>query len=789
MDHEAQATWPEGAHPSYLLHPVTLESYRCAVRVTARGVQLSPVPAADPAGASVLGIPWRSVRGFGAEDRGAAPDGSMFQVLEIVTDQGTLTLLMAAPEVSVLMASTARFSTRWSRSRRLSHFAAPRAIFAALAVVAASVRRLVGVLRPVVVGPLAALMKVTASQRGRFAATTLGLLLMASWEALRTRLRAIAGAHRRLVGSALAGVLSITIVVVVVSSLGVDGPPAGSQENDTTTIAGNAGMSTGPMLGAHPPHRGSVSLPAATAPPEPAPPSLANAAPLQSHEIFAFAPYWTLNQSGGFDVSAMTTLAYFSVGVNPDGSLDQSDSGWAGYQSQALADLITRAHAAGSRVVLTVSCFAQSALDALTSSATAPQTLATALVAAVAAKNMDGVNLDFEGAGSGDQAGLTHLVSVVSAALKAANPHYQVTMDTYASSAGDPNGFYDIGALAPFVDAFFVMAYQLNLKASSSASSPLTSGMFSDLTTLTQYTSVVPPSKVILGIPYYGYDWPTSDGTLNATATGGATPVAYSQVVAGNHPAYWDPVTDTAWTSFQVGSQWHEQFFEDPTSLYMVAQLAQWFHVGGLGIWALGFDGNDPHMLGALLGFAPAAKTGLAGPVSTTTTTTSTSTTTTTTTPAPLPDAPTTTTAPAAPTTTTPTPTTAPPPSTTSTAPSGGGSSLIYSGTWAGQTVSLTRSSTTPSGPLYVGEMTGFQTNDPTLSCLEKDSGLSVYETSPTATQDYVIAAQPTDCATATFSFPVPGTSGSNTQSNTQSSAQTQTSDSTAATATAGSGP
>jgi len=66
---------------------------------------------------------------------------------------------------------------------------------------------------------------------------------------------------------------------------------------------------------------------------------LADAPPLQPHEIFGFAPYWTLNQSANFDVSGMTTLAYFSVGVNPDGSLDESDSGWAGYQSQALATL------------------------------------------------------------------------------------------------------------------------------------------------------------------------------------------------------------------------------------------------------------------------------------------------------------------------------------------------------------------------------------------------------------------------------------------------------------------
>ena len=44
------------------------------------------------------------------------------------------------------------------------------------------------------------------------------------------------------------------------------------------------------------------------------------------------------------------------------------------------------------------------------------------------------------------------------------------------------------------------------------------------------------------------------------------------------------------------------------------AQLANFFHIAGVGIWALGMDGNDPAMLAALLGNAPVAKDALTGP-------------------------------------------------------------------------------------------------------------------------------------------------------------------------------
>ena len=129
-----------------------------------------------------------------------------------------------------------------------------------------------------------------------------------------------------------------------------------------------------------PSHTRPSHLAAATTAPEPAPPSLAGAPPLQSHEVFGYAPYWTLPQSSGFDVQDLTTLAYFSVDANGDGSLDESGSGWNGYESQDLVDLVNRAHAAGDRVVLTVTCFSQTSLDQITSDPSAAGRLSAALI-------------------------------------------------------------------------------------------------------------------------------------------------------------------------------------------------------------------------------------------------------------------------------------------------------------------------------------------------------------------------------------------------------------------------
>ena len=637
----------------------------------------------------------------------------------------------------------------------------------------------------------------TAVQAGR----SLGGRL-AAW-ARQTR------AHRRLVAGTVVVVVALVAAAgLVVSATSSYGDPGRPVHPASSGVSGNASL---PMLGDLADGR-VQKLPPATTTAAPAPAALAAAAPMAAHEVFGFAPYWTLGQSTGFDLAGLTTVAYFSIGINPNGTLDESGSGWNGYGSQALVNLIDRAHAAGVRVVLTVNDFDQQSLNQLTASPTAAGTLAQALITAVQAKNLDGVNLDLEGTDSADQGGLTNLVTTVAGALHQVDPHWQVTMDTYASAAADPGGFYDIPALAQAVDGFFVMQYSPNLSGSAEATSPLTSPLFSDLTTAKQYTAVVPAAKVILGAPFYGLDWPTTGDTLAATATGTVADLSYAQIAAASaagRPTYWDPVTDSAWTAYQVGTQWHETFFDDPTSLYEVGQLADQYGLGGVGIWALGMDGNDPAMVAALDGtapsitYAPSPGTPPAPTAAPSTTTPSASTTG----PAPAP-------APASvpasgggvPSSTS-TSTTAPPAATTTTTTTSAGSTASGPGTgagtptytaqgvWDAKTVTLVPEPAVPaaaltqSGAKKVGTLTGFSSTDPAMACLQDAPTLAVWQlpatsssTSTTTTttttttqpgdgpQYTVVATQPADCSSAAYTFnPPPGTwsSGSATTTTT----------------------
>ena len=248
-----------------------------------------------------------------------------------------------------------------------------------------------------------------------------------------------------------------TAFVILCAGL-VAGGVIGSTSATTPPPHSTTGGPQATRLAVHPAH---LNLSPATSTAAPAPPSVALTS-TSPHEVFGYAPYWSMSNASSFPVGDFSTIAYFSVDVNPNGSIEQSGPGWTGYESQNLVDLVTRAHQAGVRVVLTATDFSQASLDTLTHDPGAADILGANLLALVETKRLDGVNLDLEGVGSADRAGLDRLVSRVSFLLRLADPHYQVTMATYASSATDPGGFYDISGLAPSVDAFFVMAYDVN---------------------------------------------------------------------------------------------------------------------------------------------------------------------------------------------------------------------------------------------------------------------------------------------------------------------------------------
>jgi len=365
----------------------------------------------------------------------------------------------------------------------------------------------------------------------------------------------------------------------------------------------------------------------ASIPASPSPSVVPTASTGLQREVFGFLPYWELSDSTTtLDYDVLSTVAYFGVGSDKYGNLLKQGStgavttGWGGWTSSKLTDIINAAHGRGARVVLTVQMFAWTTSQAATQAAllgspSARLNLAKQVAAAIRDRGADGVNLDFEPIATGYDDEFTAFVRTMRAELDAIAKGYQLTFDT----TGWIGNFPIESATAPGgADAIFIMGYDYRGSGSSPVGSiaPLGGPLYDIGDTLDAYLARVPASKLILGVPYYGRAWSTVSSALGAANQSGLKFGYSSTSVYGTamgliaeHGRRYDAVEQVAWTAYQrencttqygCVTSWRQLYFDDVQALSAKYDLVNRRGLRGVGLWALGYEGTRPELYGAL---------------------------------------------------------------------------------------------------------------------------------------------------------------------------------------------
>ncbi|HEV7680158.1 MAG TPA: glycosyl hydrolase family 18 protein [Candidatus Dormibacteraeota bacterium] len=353
-------------------------------------------------------------------------------------------------------------------------------------------------------------------------------------------------------------------------------------------------------------------------PPAPAPPPPPPGPP--AREVMGFAPSWTLDTWPEWHMRDLSAIAYFAVTIDGNGNT-VTDDAWPTWQSQQLTDMVNAAHANHVKVLVTVKNFVT---DEINSIVTSGQHMATAVQTAtdlMRMRGLDGVVVDFEGASSPQypflQQGIVQFSAALQASVHAYRADAEYVLATYSGSASWDDGIFNIGKLGPTVDAFFVMAYDMNSDNNpghAGATSPLSGGQFNDTDAISQYLAKTTADKVILGVPYYGYKWSVSSYDANAATTGPAEAETYSQLIRdltcgqvdlAVHQQ--DPTPWAVWNSVPSGDpcganlgSWREVYFDTALSLGAKYDLVNRSNLRGTGMWALGFDAGHNDLWDAL---------------------------------------------------------------------------------------------------------------------------------------------------------------------------------------------
>lgn len=345
-----------------------------------------------------------------------------------------------------------------------------------------------------------------------------------------------------------------------------------------------------------------VTLPTRPGAPAPGLPPGAFGPGVGSHLVLGFLPSWELASTPTVDYHALSEIGYYALQVEAKGTLLHSGQGWESLVNGSVAPLVADAHANGVRALLTLYSGTQSTLASLAADPASGRALADRVAPLLASHSFDGVDLDLEGRLASARQGFTAFVAAFSSRLRQIDPSWTIVLNTFPQAAVDPESFFDVKALAPLVDQLFVMAYDMGDPAVPGPTAPLVGAELSDASSLASYLSEVPARKIILGVPFYGYDFTSSSSTLPAVTVGSPYAVTYDAVAATHRLAHWDPVTDTAYLSFRRGTHWHLTFFDDPLSIALKVALASAFHVAGVGAWELGMVSQEQQMASTLDG-------------------------------------------------------------------------------------------------------------------------------------------------------------------------------------------
>ncbi|MEQ8277670.1 MAG: glycosyl hydrolase family 18 protein [Deltaproteobacteria bacterium] len=325
------------------------------------------------------------------------------------------------------------------------------------------------------------------------------------------------------------------------------------------------------------------------------------ATPRVKRVVYGYYPYW-VDAWEHVRWDLLTHIAYFSVNMNGDGTLGTTN-GWPD------TDFVDTAHQHGVKVDVSFTLFSGAEILQLCSNDTFRARGIGNMIDAMEAGGADGVNVDFESVNDGTRDCFTQYIRELRETLTARGHDNAVV--SIAGPAVDWTGEFDLLALSEYTDIYFIMGYGYHWTRSSKpgpigqlrvTESWRPHVSISMQRTLDHYTSLVPADRravIVFGVPYYGRDWPVTSSAMHAATTGNGsarTYVAARDALAAGRARQYDGDSENPFYVYQSGGSWRQAWYDDEESLAAKYQLALEQEIGGIGMWALGYDGAYPEL-------------------------------------------------------------------------------------------------------------------------------------------------------------------------------------------------
>lgn len=322
--------------------------------------------------------------------------------------------------------------------------------------------------------------------------------------------------------------------------------------------------------------------------------------------VVASIPYWNIQHDTAVvlanheDVNEVSPWIY---GLSSGGAIvPQYGKGQA---AAATAD-IARLRKAGLRIVpsianITNGNFTYQPIGRILHSPDLTRAHVAAIVSLVDRQQYAGIDIDYEGLHAGDQQAYLRFVTELAAALHARGKILSVAVfpQTSTANVSQSNPAQNYKAIGKVADQVRIMGYNYHW-ANSPPGAVAPIGWVRSV--LKYAISQMPASKVVLGIPLYGYDW----------ADGPAQTVSWLQVLRlsrqyGVTPRY-DKQSQAPSFTYTSHGRVHTVWFENAESTAAKFEAVKGDSVAGVYLWMYGYE--DPGTWTALHNNLPTSGSG-----------------------------------------------------------------------------------------------------------------------------------------------------------------------------------
>jgi spore germination protein YaaH len=212
------------------------------------------------------------------------------------------------------------------------------------------------------------------------------------------------------------------------------------------------------------------------------------------------------------------------------------------------------------------------------------------IVDEVLARNYDGIDIDYESLDSSLRASYTAFIVDLAEALHAQGKLLTVAVHAKASDWGGLGGYQDWKAIGQHVDRLRIMTYDYHWRGGG----PGPVAPLYWVREVAEYAAtVVNPRKIVIGVPFYGYDWPANGGSATALAWGTIEELIEERNLTVNLKQLDNgkPV-DESWFTYSTSAGTRTVYFSTQNSLDSKLRMLQDMDLAGIAIWQLGYE--DP---------------------------------------------------------------------------------------------------------------------------------------------------------------------------------------------------